>query len=193
MTSHRSNGSHGQAPHSSAAPSNQGGRNASHVNNHNRFGRNGGRGSGGGGWGAAWGAGALVPLVEVAPYFPNVVPVVPDVTPVVVDPQPIVITLLNPAETRAPVNYNMGDTLYTLEAGQSAGHGSDTQVITFDRGASFGEARYTLAPGTYRFVNTDHGWDLKTVTYAVAGDNTASPETATVSQDANPFKLLIGG
>jgi hypothetical protein len=189
----RSNNSHGQTGRSSAAHSKQGGRNGRHANNHNRSGRNDGRG-GYGGWGAAWDAGDLVPVVDVTPYMPDVVPVVPDVTPVVVDPRPVVITLLNPAETHAPVNYNLGDTLYTLEAGQSAGHGDETQVITFDRGGSFGEARYTLAPGTYRFVNTDHGWELNTVTSAVAGDNTESTETTkTITKDANPFKLLNGG
>ncbi len=33
-------------------------------------------------------------------------------------------------------------------------------VIEFDRGGSFGTASYTLTQGKYKFVATDHGWDL---------------------------------
>jgi hypothetical protein len=190
IASRRSNG---QSRLSNAARSNRAGRNGS---NQSRSGRTGGRNRAGGwgGWGAARYAGGLVPVFDVTPYVPEIVPVVPDITPVVVDPRPIVVTLLNPAETHAPVNYNVGGTPYTLEAGQSAGHGEETQVIAFDRGGSFGEARYTLAPGTYRFVNTDHGWDLNTVTSEIAGDSSGSTETTTtVSKNANPFKLLNGG
>jgi hypothetical protein len=200
-TSHRSNASHAQSRHSNAAHSSKNGHNGNRTNSRNHSGRNGGRdrgGNGGGGWGAAWDAGDLVPVVDVTPYVPDVVPVdvtpvVPDVTPVIVDPRPVVITLLNPAETRAPVNYNLGGTLYTLEAGQLAGHGEETQVIAFDRGGSFGEARYTLAPGTYRFVSTNHGWELNSMSSEVAGENTESTDTTTTVSKVNPFKLLNGG
>lgn len=34
-------------------------------------------------------------------------------------------------------------------------------VVEFDRGASFGTARYDLSEGTYQFVVTDRGWDLQ--------------------------------
>jgi hypothetical protein len=200
-TSHRSNASHGQNRRSNATHSSKNGHNGSRTNSRNHSGRNGGRdrgGNGGGGWGAAWDAGDLVPVVDVTPYVPDVAPVdvtpvVPDVTPVVVDPRPVVITLLNPAETHAPVNYNLGGTLYTLEAGQSAAYGEETQVIAFDRGGSFGEARYTLAPGTYRFVFTNQGWELNSVSAEVAGENTESTETTTAVSKDNPFKLLSGG
>jgi hypothetical protein len=33
-------------------------------------------------------------------------------------------------------------------------------VIQFDRGGSFGTASYTLTHGKYKFIATDHGWDL---------------------------------
>lgn len=33
-------------------------------------------------------------------------------------------------------------------------------VIQFDRGGSFGTASYTLTQGKYKFVATDHGWDV---------------------------------
>ena len=128
-----------------------------------------------------------MPAVDVTPY-------VPDVIPVDVNPRPVVITLLNPAETRAAVNYSLAGTVYTLEPGQSASHGEETQEIAFDRGGSFGEARYTLAPGTYRFVSTDHGWDLHSVTSEIAGEKVESAETTTtVSTSVSPLKLLNGG
>jgi hypothetical protein len=62
----------------------------------------------------------------------------------------------------------------TLEAGQSVNHDQGTQVIAFKRGGSFGNARYTLEPGTYRFVATDHGWDLRTVTQETVADTNLS-------------------
>jgi hypothetical protein len=194
-TSTRSNSSHTQTRRASNSRStNRGGR-SGQANSRNRSGNRGGnrRGGNGGGWSAVWDAGSLVP-VDVTPYVPYVVPVVPDVTPVVVDPQPAVIILLNPAETRTAVYYNLGGNQYSLEAGQSVGHGAETQVIAFDRGGSFGEARYTLAAGTYRFVATDHGWDLHTVTEEVASNTTDSTEQATTgTAQTNPLKLLNGG
>jgi hypothetical protein len=197
-TSTRSNSSHAQTRRAGNSRSTNRGGKSGQANGRNRSANRGGnyRGGNGGGWSAVWDAGNLVP-VDVTPYVPDVVPVVPvipDVTPVVVDPQPAVITLLNPAETRTAVYYNLGGNPYTLEAGQSVGHGAETQVIAFDRDGSFGEAHYTLAPGTYRFVATDHGWDLHTVTEEVASNTTDSTEQATtVTQQTNPLKLLNGG
>jgi len=198
-TSTRSSGSHAQSRRAGNSRSTNRGGKSGQANGRNRSGNRGGNsrgGNGGGGWSAVWDAGDLVPL-DVTPYIPDVVPVVPvipDVTPVMVDPQRAVITLLNPAETRTAMYYNLGSSQYTLEAGQSVGHGDETQVIAFDRGGSFGEARYTLAPGTYRFVATDHGWDLHTVTEEVASNTTDSTDaTSTVTQQTNPLKLLNGG
>jgi hypothetical protein len=37
---------------------------------------------------------------------------------------------------------------------------SPSWVIEFDRGGSFGPASYTLTQGKYKFVATDHGWDV---------------------------------
>ncbi len=181
----RSNGAHaqsrytsnGRSSHASNARSNNRGgqRNNGASRNHTGNHRGNGGGSDGRGGAGGW-DGAIVP-VDVDPYVPDLVPVVPDVVPVVVDPQPVVITLMNPAETRTTLSYNLGGGQYVLEAGQSMGHGDETQVIAFDRGGSFGEARYTLEPGAYRFVATDHGWDLRTVTEEVATDTTVSNDT----------------
>jgi hypothetical protein len=128
-----------------------------------------GNGWDGGGWdGGADGDGAVVP-VDVDPYIP--------VTPVVVDPRPAIITLLNPARTQATLSYSLGESEYSIAAGETATCEDGTQVIAFDRGESFGEARYTLeAGGTYQFVSTDHGWDLRSVT---ADTDSVAGETAT--------------
>ncbi len=89
---------------------------------------------------------------------------------------PAPITILNPAETGRAVNYTLGSTEYSIEPSRSLVHNDGTQVITFERGASFGQAAYTLQPGTYRFVMTNTGWDLRTSTDQLAANSTASPE-----------------
>jgi hypothetical protein len=131
-------------------------------------------------------------VIPVDPYIP--------VVPVVVDPRPAVITVLNPAGTRTSLNYTLGEGQFVLDAGETATYAEGTQVIAFDRGESFGEARYTLEPGgTYQFVSTDHGWDLHSVTGQVGSDavadnstdNTAGGDT---TQSAGSGALaLVGG
>ncbi len=73
------------------------------------------------------------------------------------------VTLVNPAETGVAVNYVFGTESGALEPGNTRAHSQASQEIVFDRGGSFGQARYTLAPGVYRFAATDQGWDLHTV------------------------------
>jgi hypothetical protein len=73
------------------------------------------------------------------------------------------ITLLNPAETGQMVTYTLGSGDYSIESAGQMVHNDGTQVIVFDRGGAFGQASYTLQPGTYRFVKTDQGLDLRTV------------------------------
>ena len=80
------------------------------------------------------------------------------------------ITLLNPQETRATVGYTLDSAQYSLDPAQSQVYDGGTRLIVFDRGGSFGQAQYTLQPGTYRFVATDRGWDLRTVTEQVAAN-----------------------
>ena len=80
------------------------------------------------------------------------------------------ITLLNPPEVRRPVGYTLDSAQYSLDAAQSQVYDGGTRLITFDRGGSFGQAQYTLQPGTYRFIATDRGLDLRTVTQMAAAD-----------------------
>ena len=112
-----------------------------------------------------------------------------------VDPRPVVITLVNPSSTRTSLNYTLGESQYVIAAGETATFEDGTQVITFDRGGSFGQARYTLEPGiTYKFVSTDNGWDLRTVTNQGnddAGTQTAEAETEK-SAGRSPLSLVDG-
>jgi hypothetical protein len=91
-------------------------------------------------------------------------------------PAPAPITILNPAETGRAVNYTLGSADYSIEPSRSMAHNDGTQVITFERGASLGRAAYTLQPGTYRFVMTNTGWDLRTATDQLAANSAASPD-----------------
>jgi hypothetical protein len=80
------------------------------------------------------------------------------------DASTAMVSISNPSETGQAVKYVLGADEGSLEPGYTTDYSQGTQVIVFDRGDSFGEARYTLAPGTYRFVATDRGWDLHSVT-----------------------------
>jgi hypothetical protein len=93
--------------------------------------------------------------------------------PVVV---PARVSILNPAGTGGTVNYTLGSDQYSIAAGESRAHDDGTQLIVFDRGKSFGQSTYTLQPGSYRFVMTATGWDLRTVTDQVAAVEPTNPE-----------------
>jgi hypothetical protein len=194
-SAHRSNTSHSQhasnsrsnhANHSSQKSNSKGnnksGKNGknSQANRGNRTnGRDGNRGGGdGGAWdgrgwdGRGWDGDAISPIDPVVPVVP--------VDPIYVGPRPV-ITLLNPTGTGASLNYTLGEAQYVIAAGETTTHDEGTQEIAFDRGSSFGEARYTLQPGTaYKFVSTDHGWDLNSVA-AVAGADSSETTTAEVA------------
>ena len=77
---------------------------------------------------------------------------------------PAYITLLNPEETRQTVGYTLDSDQYSLDPAQSKVHDGGPRLIVFERGGAYGQAQYTLQPGTYRFIATDQGWDLRTVT-----------------------------
>jgi hypothetical protein len=80
------------------------------------------------------------------------------------------ITILNPPETRRTVGYALDSAQYSLDSAQTQVYDGGPRLITFDRGGSYGQAQYTLQPGTYRFVATDRGLDLRTVTDQVASN-----------------------
>jgi hypothetical protein len=200
---HRSNGgathSHAQRSNSRSTHHAQNAHSNNHSNSHanarshsnsNHQSNHGGHDGRGWDYNGGWDGGVV--RVDVDPYIP--------VVPVVVDPRPGVITLLNPARTGISLNYSLGEAQFVLGSGETATFADGTQVISFDRGDSFGEARYTLPPGnTYQFVSTDHGWDLHSVTGQVGGDAVADNATdhtvsegSTQTNGAGALALLAG-
>jgi hypothetical protein len=96
------------------------------------------------------------------------------------------VVLLNPTRNGGPVNYTLNDVRCTMAAGlQQKLPGERAWIIEFDRGGSFGTARYSLTPGKYAFAVTERGWDIFRRTPVVAAEASvpapAVPEVAQVS------------
>jgi hypothetical protein len=96
------------------------------------------------------------------------------------------VVLLNPTRNGGSVNYTLNDVRCTMAAGfQQKLPGERAWIIEFDRGGSFGTARYSLTPGKYAFAVTERGWDVFRRTPVVAAEATvpapAVPEVAQVS------------
>jgi hypothetical protein len=71
------------------------------------------------------------------------------------------IRIVNPASSRANLSYTLNGVAYTIQPGESQDLREDRAwVIEFNRGGSFGQARYGLQTGMYSFSVTDHGWEL---------------------------------
>jgi hypothetical protein len=82
--------------------------------------------------------------------------------------------LINPE--KLPIHYRVNDHPFSMEPNfRQTLPGGRTWVVAFDRGGSFGRARYTVSQGTYKFMLTDKGWDLFKVTFGVTIDNAENP------------------
>jgi hypothetical protein len=74
------------------------------------------------------------------------------------------------------VNYNVNNNAYTMEPEyRQTLPGGRTWVVAFDRGGSFGEAKYGISQGTYKFALTDEGWNLFKHSFDVTIDNRENP------------------
>jgi hypothetical protein len=74
------------------------------------------------------------------------------------------------------VNYNVNSKAFTMEPEyRQALPGGRTWVVAFDRGGSFGQAKYGISEGTYKFALTDEGWNLFKHTFEATIDNTENP------------------
>ena len=90
--------------------------------------------------------------------------------------------LLN--ETGFPINYVLGGSSYSLSTGNAHKYQlAQAAIIEFDRGGSFGLARYTLSPGQYAFSVSDKGWDLHVYT----------PEVVLVNKTALAVNYRLNG
>jgi hypothetical protein len=69
--------------------------------------------------------------------------------------------LINPTQNAGPVTYILNAIRYTMQPGYEqklpAGR---SWILEFDRGKSFGTARYSLSAGPYAFSVTERGWDV---------------------------------
>ena len=82
--------------------------------------------------------------------------------------------LINAEETA--VNYNVNNKSYSMEPEyRQPLPGGRKWVVAFDRGGSFGQARYGISQGTYKFTLTDEGWNLFKHTFDVTIDNSDNP------------------
>lgn len=88
------------------------------------------------------------------------------------------ILIVNPASSRGTVNYNINGNHYVAQPGMkqklAALPNGSGWIIEFDRGERFGQAAYTLSPGTYHFTPTDLGWQLYRQRFEIVLDNSQS-------------------
>ncbi len=126
--------------------------------------------------------GTARPLLSTRPlYVRSPDPVVPAGPPPNFIPQPSPTVpdnavLINPRQNGGPISYTLNAIRYTMQPGYEqklpAGR---SWTIEFDRGGSFGTARYSLRPGTYAFAVTDRGWDVVRRTNPLTTDSTPPP------------------
>lgn len=71
------------------------------------------------------------------------------------------LQIWNASGQRIPVAFLVDAKEIELADGQSHSiHGGKQRVVEFDRGGTYGTARYAVTDGQYEFVITDRGWDL---------------------------------
>jgi hypothetical protein len=88
------------------------------------------------------------------------------------------VLILNPADSRGTINYNINGNHYVAEPGMKqklpALPRGRAWTIEYHRGEQFGPARYKLQPGTYQFKPTELGWQLYRLRYDIVLDNSQS-------------------
>jgi hypothetical protein len=73
------------------------------------------------------------------------------------------------------VNYTLDGQQFTMQPDYRQTIARRRLVIAFDRGGSFGRARYGIDEGWYKFTATDRGWELYKQTAKVKLDNSGNP------------------
>lgn len=85
------------------------------------------------------------------------------------------VILNNPKSSRGKINYTLDGKPFSMEAGYT--HelpGGRTYLVEFDKGGTFGKARYSLTEGTFDFGIGSQGWDIYSKIYEAVLDNTAN-------------------
>ncbi|UUO06386.1 hypothetical protein M4951_23945 [Blastopirellula sp. J2-11] len=86
------------------------------------------------------------------------------------------VVLRNASENGAEISYVInGKYDYSMQSGHIQTLGEGKWIILYDRGDSYGEAKYTLTRGTYEFTPSDNGWALFAKKYDVEIDNSGNP------------------
>lgn len=94
------------------------------------------------------------------------------------------LLIMNPAATGVGMEYVINNQNYSTPAGyDQTFSGTGSWLAQFNRGPGFGDARYSLNPGTYYFASTDRGWELYVRTFTVIIDNAENPK---------PFEYIVG-
>lgn len=89
------------------------------------------------------------------------------------DGGPIVIT--SPATNEKPVEYSLNSHGFAMKPGQSQTFKHDRHwVVQFDQGGGRGLTKYTLKSGTYKFKQTENGWQLFQAAASVPEPTSAS-------------------
>ncbi|MBI3468577.1 MAG: hypothetical protein HY000_36710 [Planctomycetes bacterium] len=71
------------------------------------------------------------------------------------------LVLFNSADPGDRITYRLDGQVYSLEPGKTMSLPVErAKIIEFERGGSFGSARYRVTQGTYRFAQTDRGREL---------------------------------
>jgi hypothetical protein len=86
------------------------------------------------------------------------------------------IAIRNPVETNTPVTFVV-DSRREAELSPGESHSlseKSSYVIEFDRGGEFGTARHVVNEGSYEFVATDRGWDLRRMDTLPTGSTSAT-------------------
>jgi hypothetical protein len=88
------------------------------------------------------------------------------------------VLLVNPTGSGANVIYFVNGARYEMKPGMSQKLPAGAKwVVGFDRGASLGDATYTVADGTYYFTPAESGWNLYRQRFDVVLDNSENPST----------------
>ena len=83
------------------------------------------------------------------------------------------ILLMNAGNT--PVNYAFDGRRFAMEPDYQQVVARSRITIAFDRGGSFGHAKYGIDEGWYKFTATDRGWELYEHTAKITLDNSENP------------------
>lgn len=103
------------------------------------------------------------------------------------------VLLMNPADNATTIKYVLGSQNFSLTPSyKQALPEGQSWVVSFDRGARFGTARYTLNKGTYVFSGSQRGWDLHSQKFQVSIDNSANTEAFYYAIDNKEAELAPG-